>query len=50
MEGVEDLMEKLNSTWQEISTKLYENTTTDESNSAPEKDETTDVEYEEIKE
>ena len=26
MEGVEDLTEKLNSTWQEISTKLYEST------------------------
>ena len=26
MEGVEDLTEKLNSTWQEISTKLYEAT------------------------
>ena len=26
MEGVEDLMEKLNSTWQEISTKLYAET------------------------
>ena len=50
MEGVEDLTEKLNSTWQEISTKLYQNTTQDESNSAPEKDETTDVEYEEVKE
>ncbi len=50
MEGVEDLMEKLNSTWQEISTKLYEQTTENTSDNAPEKDEVTDVEYEEVKE
>jgi molecular chaperone DnaK len=50
MDGVEDLMEKLNSTWQEISTKLYEQTTENQSNDAPEKDEVTDVEYEEVKE
>jgi molecular chaperone DnaK len=50
MGGVEDLMEKLNSTWQEISTKLYEQTTENDSDSAPEKDEVTDVEYEEVKE
>ena len=29
MEGVEDLTEKLNSTWQEISTKMYEETEQD---------------------
>ena len=50
MEGIEDLTEKLDSMWQEISTKLYQNTTEDESNSAPQKDEVTDVEYEEVKE
>ena len=50
MDGVDDLMEKLNSTWQEISTKLYEQTTENDSDSAPEKDEVTDVEYEEVKE
>ena len=48
MEGVEELTEKLNSTWQEISTKLYEQTdatqpTEDNSNEA------TDVEFEEVK-
>ena len=48
MEGVEELTEKLNSTWQEISTKLYEDTNTaqpteDNSNEA------TDVEFEEVK-
>jgi molecular chaperone DnaK len=50
MDGVEDLMEKLNSTWQEISTKLYEQTTENDSDNAPDKDEVTDVEYEEVKE
>ena len=49
MEGVEDLTEKLTSTWQEISTKLYEQTTENESDNAPDKDEVTDVEYEEVK-
>ena len=48
MDGVEELTEKLNSTWQEISTKLYEETETEEpvqdnSNDA------TDVEFEEVK-
>ncbi len=48
MEGVEDLTEKLNSTWQEISTKLYQETeepqpTEDMTN------ESTDVEFEEVK-
>jgi len=48
MEGVEDLTEKLNSTWQEISTKLYQETeepqpTTENTN------ESTDVEFEEVK-
>ena len=33
MEGVEDLTEKLNSTWQEISTKLYEQTAQTETQS-----------------
>jgi len=52
MEGVEDLTEKLNSTWQEISTKLYEATepeaTEDGVQDNPE-DSATDVEYEEVK-
>ena len=49
MDGVEELTEKLNSTWQEISTKLYEETETEE----PVQDkpnEATDVEFEEVKE
>mgnify|MGYP003643500672 CR=1 FL=1 len=49
-EGIEDLTEKLNSTWQEISTKLYEQT---EDNEEPSTDkgttESTDVEFEEVK-
>ena len=49
MDGVGDLMEKLNNTWQEISTKLYEQTTENESDNAPDRDEVTDVEYEEVK-
>ena len=50
MEGVEDLTEKLNSTWQEISTKLYEQTTQDDAPNQDSPDEVTDVEYEEVKE
>ena len=51
MEGVEDLMEKLNTTWQEISTKLYQETeepmseTTEDTPSS----DSTDVEFEEVK-
>ena len=50
MDGVEDLTEKLNSTWQEISTKLYQET--EPSEEAPMGDnttESTDVEFEEVK-
>ena len=49
MEGVGELTEKLNSTWQEISTKLYQ----DSENEQPTEDnvdDTTDVEFEEVKE
>ena len=49
MDGVEDLMEKLNTTWEEISTKLYSETNQGDT---PEEDlssEVTDVEYEEVK-
>jgi len=51
MEGVEDLTEKLNSTWQEISTKLYEATEQDvtEDNQGNSEESATDVEYEEVK-
>ena len=48
MEGVEDLMEKLNSTWQEISTKLYEDNQESTESKKPD-EEVTDVEYEEVK-
>ena len=48
MEGVEDLTEKLNSTWQEISTKLYQET--EEPQPSPDNtNESTDVEFEEVK-
>ena len=50
MEGIEDLSEKLNSTWQEISTKLYQKT--EESNDGSTEDtptDSTDVEFEEVK-
>ena len=48
MDGVEDLTEKLNSTWQEISTKLYENSQESTETQKPD-EEVTDVEYEEVK-
>jgi|TARA_R110002020_G_scaffold1018_6_gene5158 molecular chaperone DnaK len=50
MEGVEDLTEKLNSTWQEISTKLYEQTAQTETQSEETQEDVTDVEFEEVKE
>jgi len=51
MEGVEDLMEKLNSTWQEISTKLYAETEEQDTDIKEDQsgDSTTDVEFEEVK-
>jgi len=49
MEGVEDLTEKLTSTWQEISTKLYQETKEPEPDPDTPKDEVTDVDYEEVK-
>ena len=51
MEGVEDLMEKLNSTWQEISTKLYAETEEQDTDIKEDQsgDPTTDVEFEEVK-
>ena len=47
MEGVEDLTEKLKSTWQEISTKLYENTS-EPTSTTEDGENVTDVEYEEV--
>lgn len=50
IEGIEDLTEKLNSTWQEISTKLYEETEVNEEPPTDDKTtDTTDVEFEEVK-
>ena len=50
MDGVEDLTEKLNNTWQEISTKLYEQTTQEDAPNKNSSEDVTDVEYEEVKE
>ena len=50
MEGVEDLTEKLNSTWQEISTKLYEQTSESETPPEETQEDATDVEFEEVEE
>ena len=48
MNGVEELTEKLNSTWQELSTKLYQEAETAEpTQNNP--NEATDVEFEEVK-
>ena len=48
MEGVEELTEKLNGTWQEISTKLYQEDETQEPTS-DDSNESKDVEFEEVK-
>ena len=51
IDGIEDLTEKLNSTWQEISTKLYEQTESEDTTQKEDvSEETTDVEFEEVKE
>jgi molecular chaperone DnaK len=50
MEGVDELTDKLNSTWQEISTKLYQQTEqTENPQESPKEEDATDVEYEEVK-
>jgi len=49
MDGVEDLMEKLNKTWEEISTKLYNETSQGDTPEEDSSGEVTDVEYEEVK-
>ena len=50
MEGIEDLSEKLNSVWQEISTKLYQEAQQDTPDTPESNDATQDVKYEEVKE
>ena len=50
MDKVNTLMETLNSTWQEISTKLYQQTEPEQPEPDNPSDEVTDVEYEEVKE
>ena len=49
IEGVEELTDKLNGTWQEISTKLYQQTEQTETPQESPKEDATDVEYEEVK-
>ena len=50
MEGIEELTEKLNSVWQEISTKLYQEAQQDTPETPEGNNETQDVKYEEVKE
>jgi len=51
MDGIEDMMEKMNETWQEISTKLYEETASEGEQTMNEDsgNQATDVEFEEVK-
>ena len=51
MEGIDDMMEKMNETWQEISAKLYEETESEgeETMNEDSGDQSTDVEFEEVK-
>ena len=51
MDGIEDMMEKMNETWQEISTKLYEETASEGEQTVNEDsgNQATDVEFEEVK-
>ena len=51
MDGIEDMMEKMNETWQEISAKLYEETASEGEETINEDSENkaTDVEFEEVK-
>ena len=51
MDGIEDMMEKMNETWQEISSKLYEETESEgeETMNEDSSEKPTDVEFEEVK-
>ena len=51
MDGIEDMMEKMNETWQEISAKLYEETESEgeETTNEEPNNQATDVEFEEVK-
>ena len=51
MEGIDDMMEKMNETWQEISAKLYEETASEGEQTMNEDsgNQATDVEFEEVK-
>ena len=51
MDGIEDMMEKMNETWQEISAKLYEETASEgeETMNEDSENKATDVEFEEVK-
>ena len=44
-DGIGTIMENINSTWSEVSTKMYEQTDVNEEK----KDDTEDVEFEEVK-
>jgi len=48
LEGITTNMDDLNSKWQSISSKLYEQTQNDSPPPTSEDPETTDVEYEEV--
>ena len=50
LDMVNSLMENLNKTWQQISTKLYEQTNTEQPTSDGTTEDVTDVEFEEVKE
>ena len=49
MEGIGSMMEKMNETWQEISTKLYKETESEEKTNEDSGEQATDVEFEEVK-
>ena len=50
LDKVNTLMETLNNTWQQISTKLYEQTNAEQPTNEDTSEEVTDVEFEEVKE
>jgi len=46
---IDEIMEEINNKWQEVSTQLYDDTTTEEDKPNSEDSDTTDVEFEEVK-
>ena len=49
LNSIDSIMEEINKKWQEVSTQLYENSESENVNETTDSENTTDVEFEEVK-